>query len=365
MAIENLWLRQSSVQKTKSSTRNVSLDLLRIIACIMVILIHVSPDYTVGGSENFVALTIQSIVRTGLPIFFILSGYYALNNPIVSLKKFYINRMSSVIIPFIVYSYIHFLYVSLEFGIHASIYNIFNINTFYHFILNIIQGPNGSESGFSSKHFWFVYWIIGLYILTPAIRILLNTINERRSIYSIIILLGIQSYNLYAGNTPLISSYFYPIQLLPNLDIWLIYFMIGGFIYRIDTSNLKLTPLLLIALFYIVTIYLTIKNPTSRSQISNGVNMILLSMSVFILIRNVRINKFEKTIEYLSSKTYGIYLCHIFIYFMFKHRINEVINGVFLLPIVTSMIVFLLSLALTVIINYIVVDRLINKIKIS
>lgn len=331
----------------------------------MVILIHVSPDYSVNGSENLVALTIQSIVRAGLPIFFILSGYYSLNNPIGTLKKFYIKRISAVIIPFIIYSYIHFLYVSLDFGVHASIYNIFNINTIYHFALNIMQGPNGSEYGFSSKHFWFVYWIIGLYILTPAIRVLLSNISEKKAIYSILIILVIHSYELYAKNIPFVASHFYPIQLLPNLDIWLIYFIIGGLIYRIDTSNFKVIPLSLIIIFYIITIVLTMENPTSRSQISNGTNMIILSMSVFILFRNLKVKKYKKEIEFLSSKTYGIYLCHIFVYFIFKNKINEVISGGFSLPLITSMIVFTISLFLTVIVNYIIVDRLINKISMN
>ncbi|WP_139788228.1 acyltransferase family protein, partial [Morganella morganii] len=64
-------------------TRNYSIDLLRVFCCVLVIGIHVVPTYSPPyniNANNVQIIIMQSIVRVGLPVFFILSGMFLLNN---------------------------------------------------------------------------------------------------------------------------------------------------------------------------------------------------------------------------------------------------------------------------------------------
>ncbi|MBQ6503256.1 MAG: acyltransferase family protein [Flexilinea sp.] len=75
--------------KTKQS-RDVSIDLIRIIACFMVVMIHTAAyDFDSGdpGSSQWMAQNVyDSFVRSGVPLFFMLSGAVFLQKKEISLK---------------------------------------------------------------------------------------------------------------------------------------------------------------------------------------------------------------------------------------------------------------------------------------
>ncbi|WP_258317647.1 acyltransferase family protein, partial [Escherichia coli] len=54
----------------------------------------------------------QSIVRIGLPIFFMLSGYYLLNRNTSNPLSFYRKRLPAIILPFIIYSLVHYYIIN-------------------------------------------------------------------------------------------------------------------------------------------------------------------------------------------------------------------------------------------------------------
>jgi surface polysaccharide O-acyltransferase-like enzyme len=63
--------------------RNLNIDALRILACVFVIGIHATYNFNPHGLmdfNNYAGLLLHSIFRAGLPIFFIISGYYLLNS---------------------------------------------------------------------------------------------------------------------------------------------------------------------------------------------------------------------------------------------------------------------------------------------
>lgn len=79
-------------------------EVLRVFAIFMVVLIHSTPEYTNGSGTNLAALILQSVSRAGFISFFLISGYFALNEKIVSLKKYYYNRVVTIVIPFLFYA---------------------------------------------------------------------------------------------------------------------------------------------------------------------------------------------------------------------------------------------------------------------
>lgn len=71
-----------------NTKRDTSIDLLRVVCCMLVIGIHVTVDYSLTvnkGMDSFIqiqSLLMNNIVRVGLPVFFVISGYFLLNKKI-------------------------------------------------------------------------------------------------------------------------------------------------------------------------------------------------------------------------------------------------------------------------------------------
>lgn len=86
------------------------MGLLRSLAMFLVVVVHSSP-YLPVVSSNFdlqVALSRTAIICD--PIFFMLSGYFALKPLKCSLKEFYLKKVSSILFPIFLYSIILYVY---------------------------------------------------------------------------------------------------------------------------------------------------------------------------------------------------------------------------------------------------------------
>ncbi len=62
---------------TRDAKRDASVELLRIYACIMVVLAHIQVSYTIGeGQVDNVVLAIKCLIADNVPIFFTILGFY-------------------------------------------------------------------------------------------------------------------------------------------------------------------------------------------------------------------------------------------------------------------------------------------------
>ena len=80
------------------NSRNCSIDLLRILCCFLVVCIHTAPLYQsytqleVTEGQKYILLGLESFVRVGMPVFFVISGMFILNKEVTSLYNFYKKR---------------------------------------------------------------------------------------------------------------------------------------------------------------------------------------------------------------------------------------------------------------------------------
>lgn len=339
--------------------RDVSIDLLRILCCFLVVGIHVSPlydsfiNFDVSDTQKNVALLIQALVRAGLPVFFLLSGYYLLNANITSLKIFYKRRLASILIPFIIYSLIH--------------YEVFSL-------LNGLEGIEGLIGGYFkgllnatgiSIHFWFVYTIIGIYLVAPFINRMLVAMPQKYTLLAIVILVAIMVYNVYFR--ALIPGFS-----IPYLGDWLSYFIIGGLLNRLPTVKLS-TALLLAGVGYISTCVLTyyqfrLKNGINFYPFDAGLNMLVFTCGLTLLFRGLHIEVSEraaKIITWVAAQTYGIYLIHsIVLYVTSRHYDNSwYVSAVAQYTLGMTLFIFMVSLLLTYAIDSALTNRLVRAFK--
>ena len=339
--------------------RDVSIDLLRIFCCFLVVGIHVSPlydsfiNFDVPDAQKIVALLIQGLVRAGLPVFFLLSGYYLLNANITSLKSFYKRRLASILIPFIIYSLIHYEIFSLLNGLRDP---AILIGGYFKGLLN--------STGIS-VHFWFVYTIVGIYLIAPFINRILAAMPQKYTFPAIVILLAIMMYNVYFR--ALIPGF-----AIPYPGDWLSYFIIGGLLNRLPTVKLS-TSLLLVAVGYISTCVITyyqlrVKGIINFYAFDAGFNMLIFTCGLTLLFRGLHVQVNErtaKTIAWVSSQTYGIYLIHaIVLYAVVTHYDNSwYASAVAQYTLGMTLFVFVVSLLLTYAIDSVLTNRLVRAFK--
>ena len=143
--------------------RIVFLDWLRFIACFMVILVHCIEPFYLGGPEGtyiaswgdaFWTTVINSALRPAVPLFVMASSYllFPLKTDTITFFK---KRFSRVLIPFVVWTVLYAVIPMAGAGESFDITANFSTLRF-NFMMH-------------SGHLWFVYMLIGVYMLMPLL----------------------------------------------------------------------------------------------------------------------------------------------------------------------------------------------------
>ncbi|MMZ54815.1 Inner membrane protein YiaH [compost metagenome] len=290
----------------KNTDRNIGIDTLRVIACFMIVGIHSTPGFMNNGTiHDYINAILKSIYHVGLPVFFIISGYYALQARVKNIAQWYTKRVTRLLVPFIIISFIHFLYFKntslstsliLEY-LKLSITGIMNI----------------------SIHFWFVYVIIAIYIAMPFISIVVSKLSANASVITLLAIISMQTLN---SNTYLTGYFGFNLSADTNIGIfvWPLYFVLGGLYYKSETIIKKYNYNLILLVSFLVTALMTMSTPNIKGidfhQFDVNGSMILYSSSLFLIFLNMKTKVSPKTasaIGKLSGLTYLIYLSHVMV----------------------------------------------------
>lgn len=155
-------------------TRIVYLDWLRVIACLMVMIVHASEciysnDYTFSfpsEEAKMAVLSFQSFVRpTAVPLFLMASAFLLVPVKYDTLT-FFKKRFTRVLIPLLVFL-----------PIYAVLPSLWGAQTWEEAGKQLIHCyVNFPISG---SHLWFVYMLLGLYLIMPVISPWLDKISRK------------------------------------------------------------------------------------------------------------------------------------------------------------------------------------------
>lgn len=141
--------------KLINSPREIWIDWLRVIACFMVFVVHSTEPFYLGGEgsliltkgDAFWSSFFDTFVRSCVPLFIIASSY--LQFPIhYSTGEFFKRRALRILVPFAIWTVVY----ACVWGEPAE--------NFKNLLLNF---------NYSSGHLWFVYMLIGVYLLMPLL----------------------------------------------------------------------------------------------------------------------------------------------------------------------------------------------------
>ena len=290
--------------------RNISLDIIRIIAIWIIVTFHF---YVLLALNEGYANGDWGCV--GTTIFFILSGYVMrlCYKQITDIKRFYKKRFLSIYpmfwIAFFTAYFIHSLHVSnFRYGgpLWKLLFSIIGIDNY----LSFYQIPTYALVGE-----WFTIIIIILYILYPLLNVLFN----KKLLVTTIILSALYFINVFA------DAFTVPDD--ANLITGIFMFWIGMILekYNQELKNhlFHIIPFIIIALLIVF-----VKLPFFTLPWKN-----LLGICIFIILLIITSKLddgglFARIISFLSKISYAIYLSHhIILYFMYRRFGMYLVSG--------------------------------------
>lgn len=308
---------------TQVSQRQFPLDLLRVLACFLVIWQHaiepyyISPDFTLSIHEDTPLIGwINSLTPIEVPLFVMISGYFIL--PVkMDMIHFFRRRLTRIILPFIFWSIVYILYFKVTRGDSLS-----------QVLQNILYIP--VNFSMDAGHLWFVYMLLGMYLIAPILTPWLNACSQRQ----------LQGYlGIWAFTTLLPYIHLYipeiwgecfwnPTPMLHHFTGFTGYFVLGYYIKRYGALSVLQALGLLIA-GYLITVSIYFYRLPSVTDISDyeicwrfcSINMAMMAYAVFSLVCRIPWEGRDfvgRFITCYSLSSYAIYLGHMFFLWTFR-----------------------------------------------
>lgn len=333
-------------------SRVIELDILRILAVFAVILLHVSANVVLSSPYRSLDFTIgnffDSVSRFAVPFFVMISGYFMLNEN----KTFDLNKLLKKVLKL-------FVILVVWSAFYAVVYD------FHNFRFAFLQGH---------FHLWYIYLVIGLYLLIPVLRLFVK-IENRKFIYYLIILslifVFIPRFLDLIFAPKLISKFFKKFIIFQNIG-YIAYFLIGwSFLNNIKSAKKYLPVFALVSslsflLIFMGASYIPQKYYPSYTIFydNEALPVFVYSVSLFYtlyILVNKFINNFNDKIKNFicncSSLTLGVYLVHVVFLQLYSNYFSVVLNKFLYIPICFFAITFS-SFALTYILSKI---KYVNK----
>jgi surface polysaccharide O-acyltransferase-like enzyme len=299
------------------STNIQWLDTLRALATLGVIIIHVSSplvNMTYGKNMPYwwIGNVVDSAVRFAVPVFLMLSGATLLSKD-YKLGEFYKRRFARVLIPFLFWMLVYWVYRWAMLKAWQQPHEPLTILTW--------AGKLFLKEGIS-KHFWYVYMIVFIYLFVPFLGKGLRKLNLS-ALSNILLLWVVLTFtfksvplNMYGWSDGYGSKFL-------GYFLYTGYLVLGYYLAQIPVSSQKIRlPVVTIFVLSVVvsactTYFFSLKaHKIDLSMYSYlSINTIIQSIALFMSIKDITVkNRYISLVQStISSYSYGIYLVHIMI----------------------------------------------------
>lgn len=337
-------------------------DILRIFAAFAIVMLHVASWH--WSSLEYQSTTwkihhfFNGTARWAVPVFIMMSGALFLEpSRSFSVKRIYQKNIWRMLSTYLIWSAFYALVTISK----ASDFSI------TYFIGLTIRGH---------YHLWFLIMLISLYILVPVLR----KVAEERELLRYGILSGVVLIFFVPSILQVMSqsdldaikkfgtslSEVFPSTVFTNDFSYILYFLLGYYLHTFDFSpKQRILCYLMLITGLILTFVLPIRM-ANKSQISTGdfyapesLNVLLMSVGMFVFGKYVLSGfqsneKTQSVFRYVSECGLTVYLVHVFVMdSVFAIGCNSFsFHPIISIPIL-SLVIFLISLAISMIIEWI------------
>ncbi len=292
---------------------NFTVDLIRTVAIVLIIFVHangfpygLSAGFTSVAAFNWWTVSVyDAFANIGVPLFVMVSGMLLLDpakcdEPI---GVFYKKRFARIGLPMIFWTAVYFAWGHFIYGYALTPFSIFK---------GLISG--------SYPHLWFLYLVIGLYLVTPILRVIVKYIDRKR----FRLLLGLW----------VVGGFFVPfVQVFvgynynPVLFVfsgWIGYFLLGFFLLKSEVRSWVVYLALVLGVVAAVVGDAVAPIFAGASVIGffHGYlmfNMVAASAGAFLILLSFSRGRFEgnslvdRFLHWVGQNTLGIYLIHLIV----------------------------------------------------
>lgn len=285
--------------------KNYNLELLRVVACFMVVTIHVANYYSRGyglGEVNlpsYIFSVITNVIsRISVPIFFMISGSLLVDETLLIKKS--LRRVGNTLWSLMVWSAIYY------------VWNYVYRDRVYDFRL-IFSEP-------VKAHLWFLYAIIGMYLVLPFLQNMFKDMQDILMRYfaalwflflTIEYVLGLCEIPV-AYNIPLVGNSCY-------LGYFVLGYIVKGTIKKVPISKKTCYggAALCLATVIVFTCICTVLQGSHYDRLFQYRNILIAIASALVFYDALKNEhhpykeKTKKVLKFLSGHSFTIYLCHI------------------------------------------------------
>ncbi len=362
------------LEQKEKNKRDISVDIIRIIACMMVILTHLCLQ-VLNRAYNRIdwsRLLEKSFVTDGVPLFFLITGFFLVNGR--SYKKIWKNTIKKVLLPtliFILFAQIFYMFITSKESFIWCLKNaVVNLN-----ILGILKSIfTGDVTPINTlcAHLWYIFSYIKIIIWIPVLWLVCKEDKNSKLARRMILIFAVISMIITDVQKFITLPSIGKIKVFNFIDRELIYVLLGYelFVHKDKIKNNKKICILSLIGFvlinfirykletqYMVINYFTdIVNRESFMEWRYTFINVLSSIFLFTFIYSFEINNtnLSKIIVWISDKTFGIYLIHYLILAkidLYKFEKIEKFYFEILYLIVGLIVTFIASLLIVVIIR--------------
>lgn len=282
--------------------RNIGLDILRIIAMFMVVFLHVlgkGKFISDNDNANFYKfiLLVETICIVAVNCYVLITGYFQVKS------KFKVKKVIKIWIKVVFYSIVIYGILLLFGQVNFSIKD--GIKSFLPILTNI---------------YWFVNCYILLYILSPFINKLIESLNKKEFQKLLIILLIV-----FCGFTSILPSSFTFDKTGGYGIIWfVVLYLVGAYIrlyVNFNYENRKnLIGFFLISTFdYLLILIIEyicgkfqVMNMSAKLLKYNFITVFLASVFLFLYFKNMEVknSKIINIVSKVAPLTFAVYIIH-------------------------------------------------------
>lgn len=345
----------------RKNKRVYSLDVIRVTAIFAVIMIHASAEFVDGAALNSfefcIANVTDSIARMGVPLFIMLSGALMLNEERMMPPSKAVRKAVRIYANLLIWS-----------TIYAGVFYVL-FPTYCPSFLNIERSWSAFIRAVARGHYhlWYLSMIIGLYLVTPVLRLFVKKQNRGLIKYLLLLMIAVKSAlpfvnycaDRLCGGESLFSLHFRQFD-FSFISSYMMYYISGWYLVNSEFTKRQQVALAVLGITGVICTILCTRLFSTDSYRAYGffysydsLNIVAESLATFALMSHAFTNLGDRNagwVKRLSELSFGVYLIHPLILFLVdKFSVAMAISNVhgermLVNCLLTTLISFLLSL---------------------
>ena len=321
--------------------RNISYDIVRVVSMCFVISVHLLAHLSNDTELRiFMSNTFYQLFFTCNGIFYMLSGKFALQEKCDSAKEYfnyYYKKLWGLLVPIVLYMFLRYTYdTNYAFSSEG-------------FLTGFWQN---FSSGYSSNEYWYLYALVGSILAAPFIGKALQ--NTSKTGLWIFLAIGL-FFNTMWSYMPLFGyewAWKYP------FESWIFYFCLGYCVDRLIHSKKQRIAVYIVGVTcFVISMLQKYGGGVTRRIYDLAPTMTCITCMIYVLLKSIKIknNTIKTILTIVAIHSFGVYMGHM--------RVLRIVvdwrpmgeNFYMEYLITTTIMVLLMSLAVSFIFDSIVV----------